>query len=880
VRWHHRLYVALRGLLGWSALDRELNEELQYHVDREVQSNRERGMPLEQARRAASIAIGNLEPIRETARDGRAGAGLRQFGADLSYGSRLLVKAPAFSMCAIAIVAIGIAAVTATFSVVHGVLLRPLPFPEPDRLVQIWTRSPNYQRDAVSAADRRDWQAETTAFEGIALYNAYANFNLTDGAGDPERLLAARISANALPVLNVSPKLGRGFLPGEDEAGRERVVILGDALWRRRFGGDPGIVGRHIRLSGVAHEVIGVMEAAFPFPERPFDVWVPLTVNPREMTREVPPFGLRSVARLKPGVTIGEAESQLNVVAARLASRYPMNKDVSVEVVGLQENLVGNVSRALYLMLSAVGALLCVAALNLAALLSARAATRNREVAVRLALGASKQRVLLQSIAEIVPILVIGGVLGVVAAIAAVRQFLPIAPAALPRLDSVAVDRSVMLVAVAVLLITGLVAAVLPALQAWRTDLTAATREGGRGASAGPRQTRTHLALVVAQIALSLPLTTGAVLLARSFTAVAGIDPGFNPDRIVSMHLAIPRSKYRDDPEIARFEGRILERIQHVPGVESVSFTNRLPLFGVAQNAFVEFPERPNEPVFYGRRVTTADYFATMGIPVIAGRTFQAGDDGSAPVVAIVDEHIARRHWPGQSALGKRLRFPAHGATGQPSPWMEVVGVVGHVKHDGLDADSLGQMYFDYRQSTQDRAVIVARVNANPTAVMASMIAAIRELDPEQPVYDARTLNDVLARSINSRWLSMALVGSFSIIAVFLCSIGVYGVIAFGVARQRREFGIRLALGASRGGIATAVVKNGLLLAGIGIATGLVLALALRRSLSSLLFGVSASDVLSFGTSILAILVVALLASYLPARRAAAVDPAVTLRAE
>lgn len=531
-------------------------------------------------------------------------------------------------------------------------------------------------------------------------------------------------------------------------------------------------------------------------------------------------------------------------------------------------------------MLAAVGALLAVAALNLAALLSARAATRNREVAVRLTLGASKPRVLLQSIAEVVPILAAGGALGIAAAVAAVQQFLSIAPAALPRLESIAVDLSVLVVSLAVLLTTGIGAAIFPALQAWRTDLAAASRDAGRGSSAGPGQTRARFALVIAQIALSVPLMTGAVLLARSFTAVASINPGFNPDRVVSMHLAIPRSKYRDDQQVARFEGRLLDRIQQVRGVESAAFVNRLPLFGVAQNVFLEFEEWPDQPMLYGRRVIAADYFKTMGIPLIEGRTFEPGDTDNAPVVAIVDERIARRHWPGQSAIGRRLRFPARGTIDPASPWMEIVGVVGHIKHDGLDAESIDQVYFDYRQSTQDRAVIVARVTDNPAEVMASMIAAIHELDPEQPVYDARRLNDVLARSINSRWLSMALVGSFAGIAVILCAIGVYGVIAFGVARQRREFGIRLALGASRGGIAAAVVRRGLLLSALGTAAGLGIAVVLSRSMTSLFFGVAATDALSYGSATVAIIIVAVLASYLPARRAAAVDPAVTLRAE
>ena len=436
-----------------------------------------------------------------------------------------------------------------------------------------------------------------------------------------------------------------------------------------------------------------------------------------------------------------------------------------------------------------------------------------------------------------------------------------------------------MLISIIILSITGIVATITPALQAWRTDLTAASRETGRGSSAGPRQTRTRLALVVAQIALSLPLMTGSVLLARSFVAVASIDPGFNPDGVVSMHLAIPRSKYRDDPAIARFEGRILERMQQVPGVQSAAFVNRLPLFGVAQNALFEIEDRPNEQVLYGRRVIATDYFRTMGIPILAGRTFQPGDDAKAPIVAIIDERVAEQQWPQQLPIGKRFRFPARGGE-PPSAWIQVVGIVGHIKHDGLDADSIGQIYFDYRQTTQDRAVVVARVTENPTAVMSAMMAGIRELDPEQPVYDPRTLNDVMARSINSRWLSMTLVGSFALIAVFLCSIGVYGVIAFGVTTQQREFGIRLALGASRAGITSSVVSRGLMLAVIGSVAGLMITLALTRTMASLLFGVTANDGVSFSTATVTIFTVALLASYLPARRAAAVEPAITLRTE
>ena len=837
MRWHHRLVVSFREWFQPSARDR-------------------------------------------ASRDGRAGALVRQFARDVAYGSRLLIKAPAFSLSAITIVAVGVASVTAIFSVVYGVLLRPLPFPEPDRLVQIWSRSQHYTRDAVSAADRRDWEAENTVFEGIALYNALANFNLTDGNGEPERLLAARISANSLAVLGVSPMLGRGFTEGEDEVGKERVVLLAEPFWRRRFGADPSIVGRSIRLSSVPHEVVGVMAANFPYPERPYDLWVPLTVNPLEMTRQIPPFGLRSIARLKPGVSIAEAQSQMEVIAARLAGRHPMNKGIGIEVIGLRANLVGNVRAGLYVMFAAVASLLLVAALNLSGLLSARAAARSREVAVRLALGASRPRVVLQSIAEIVPVLLAGGALGIGVAAIAVRAFLPLAPANLPRVDSIAVDQMALLVALAVLTVAGMLAAALPAAQAWGSDLALASRDGSRGSTEAPRQARIRHALVVAQIALSLPLLTAAVLLTRSFTSVVSIDPGFRSESVVSLHLAIPRSKYRSDEHIARFEADILERTATTPGVQSIAIVNRLPLSGNAQNVFVEFEDRLSEPVLHGGRVISADYFKTMGIPVLEGRTFGAGDETAAPVAVIIDARIARQRWPGESAIGKHLRYPARGEVGKASPWMEVVGVVGHVKHDGLDVDSAGQIYWDYRQRTQDRAVVVARTAADPAATIATIIERIRELDPEQPVYDARTLDDVLSRSVSQRWLAMALVGSFASMALFLSCVGVYGVMAFGVSRQRREFGIRLALGATRRAVAGAVVNRGLTLAAVGSVIGLVIAAAVTRGMQAFLYGVTAGDFVSFGVATIAVIVVALLASYLPARSAASVDPAVTLRAE
>lgn len=878
MRWHHRLAALRREWFHPSSLDREMAEELRFHFDRQVDANLAAGMPVEQARRAATLAIGNAESIRESSRAARGGALARQFGRDALHGLRLIAKAPMFACSAIAIIGVAIAAVTAIFAVVHGVILEPLPFPEPDRLVQIWGRSPRYARDAISAADVRDWKAETRAFEDIALYSANASFNLTDGTGEPERLLGARISANSLDVLRVAPAIGRGFQPGEDDIGREHVVILGDGLWRRRFGADPAIVGRTIRLSGVPHDVIGIMSPGFSFPERPFDVWVPLTINPKELAREVPGFGLRGIARLTTGVDIGDAQRQLDAAAARLAGQHAMNKDVGVEVVGLRDNLVGDVRRPLYTMLAAVLALLGVAALNLAGLLSARAIARGRELAVRLALGASRLRLVAQLVAEIAPLLLLGGLAGMIAATVAVRALVPLAPPALPRMESVAVDGTVLLFSFVVLALCGLLATVLPAAQAWRGDLTAATREDGRASAGSPRHNRARSAIVVAQIALSVPLLAAGTLLAKSFVTAVAVDPGFSADQVLSVYVAIPRSKYATDERVAQFETRILERVQELPGVESAAIVNRLPLAGVAQNVQVEFEDSRGDVALYGRRVISTDYFTTLRIPLREGRPFDAGDRLGATPVAIVDERIAAQRWPGQSAIGKRLRVAPRGE--ETPPWVEIVGVVGHVKHDGVDVESIGAIYWDYRQSPQDRAVIVARTTAAPAGVAGAIGARIRELDPDQPVYDVRTLDEVFARSVSQRWLAMALVGAFASMALFLCCVGVYGVMAFGVTRQQREFGIRLALGATRGAITRGVVNRGLVLALGGSGLGLAAAWVVARGMQSMLFNVPPHDIASFTTATIAVLAVALIASYLPARRAASIDPVTTLRAE
>lgn len=881
MRWHHRLYVTLRGLFRSSSIDRELNEELRFHFDRQVEENLAAGMTPGEARRSAAITIGTFDNAHEQSRDMRSGAWLRQFGRDLSYGLRLLVKAPGFSTAAIAIVALGVGAVTAIFSVVYGVALEPLPFREPERLVNIYSMSTRTgsARMSVNGADHRDWLAANQVFDDIALYRNLANFNLT-GAGEPERLLAGRLSANLLPVLGVSPAIGRGFTDEEDEVGNDNVVLLSDALWRRRFAGDAAIVGKTVTLNGAPHTVVGVMGPDFQFPAREFQAWVPLTINPDELTRKVRGNNSLAVARLKPGVSVDAAQSEMATIAARIAAADPQTLLPDVLVVPMHADLLAKVRSALYVMLGAVLCLLLVAALNLATLLSARAAARGRELAVRLALGATRARVALQLMAEVTPLLVLGGAAGIALAAYAIAAFIPLAPAALPRVENIRVSVDVLLASIATLSVTGLLAAFLPASQAWNTDLTSATREDTRSTTGSIRQSRARGVLVVVQIALALPLLVGGVLLTRTFAVLNAESPGFERDNILTAHLAIPRSKYRTDAALLQVEERMLDSVTRIPGVVSAGMVNRLPLAGGVSMVIYEF-DSPRalapELAAVDMRVATPDYFTAMGIPLIEGRAFDARDTRQSAPVGIIDERIAKLMWPGESAIGKRYRVAPHL---MKTPWFEIVGVVGHVRHDGLDVDTRTQAYWPAGQWPQDRMALVVKSAGNPASLAASVVRAIHDIDPEQPVYDVRTMAEWVERSLGQRWLNMALVGTFATAALTLSTVGIYGVIAFGVTRRRREFGIRLALGASRSGIATSVLRTGLAMAAIGVGLGLLLAVALARGMASMLFGVSANDSVSFAIATAAVVLVAGIASFLPARRAAAVDPAVTLRAE
>jgi len=876
------ILMRLRALVRSGAVDADLDAEMREHLERLVEQNLARGMTAEAARRAAQLEFGPMTQLVEASREARGVMWMVAALQDMRYGLRLMRRTPGFAAAAVLTVALGIGATTAMFSVVYGVLLRPLPYGDAGRLVNLWSSAPSrgLPRAFVGMANVYDWKARNHVFEDIGAIRAVANFNLVGHGGEPERLLGGRMASNVLPILRIAPIVGRGFTAEEDRIGHEQVAILSYGLWRR-FGGDPSIVGQAISLSGVPHTVVGVMGPEFAFPSRDYQIWTPLTFDPQELVNRQN-YSYLAVARLRPGVTLPQAAAELTVIAAQLEREHPKeNTGIGVIVVPMLADTVAAVRTPLYVLLGAVLAMLLIGCANLANLLLARALARQRELAVRAALGAGRGRLVAQSIAELVPLLAIGGALGLAAAAWAIDAAAPLLPADLPRAENIALHLPVLAFAAAMVTTITVFVGAWPALEAARGGIAAATSDASRGTTAGVRRARTRDLLVVTQIAATLWLAIGATLLTRSFAELKRVHPGFNPAHVYSVHLAIPRTRYRTDRDVAAFMRRVLDRVEALPGVVAAGMVNRLPLAGGAQTSGIEFEGiepslvAPGVGIQADLRPVTPDYFRAMQIPIVAGRGVTESDAADAPEVGLIDDRAAAAIFRGANPIGRRFR-PAI----PDQSWRTIVGVVGHVRHDRLDEDGRPQVYWSYQQFTQDRQALVVRTSSDPAALAQSIAAAIRSVDPEQPIYDARTLESVVDRSLAQRWLQTTLLAAFAGMALLLASVGVYGVIAYAVGQRTREFGIRLALGASRNEIVGVVMRRGAALFGIGAAIGLIGALASARVLATLLFNVGVFDVVSFAASTAVLFAVALAACGLPARRAAGVDPTVALRAE
>ena len=867
-----------RALFRSAGIDADLAEEMRFHLEREVEANIARGMAPEAARRAAHLTFGSVDASLEQSRDDRPGGLVRQLFGDIRFGVRLFRKAPGFGITGIAIVALGICSATAVFSVVYGVMLRPFPFREPERLVSIWLLRQN-ARNYPAAADAADLRQLRGVFEDVALFEN-TNLNLVgecpQGACEPQRLQGASVSPNLFSVLGVRAALGRTFAPDEDQQGRDQVVLVSDALWRGRFGADPSIVGRPVRLNGSQYTIVGVMPRDFQYPSAAHQAWVPLVLEPGELTREVTD-NYRVVARLAPGATLEQSRREAAALAKRIVATSGAKEGPGMIVDSMLDDAVRDVRPTLILLLGAVSFLLLIACVNLANLFAARASARSNEFAVRLALGASRPRLITQAIAEATPVLVLGGVFGVVLAQWAVRAFVGTAPAGLPRVESIALSAPVVAFSLTLLVLTGVAVSLAPAVQAWTADFTTITKAGGRSSTSGRARATMRRVGVAVQVAFALPLLVGATLLIRSAMNVARVDVGFTPERVTTFKFEVSRSKHSSDRQVADYYARLIEAVRAVPGVANASLVNRIPLSGGQTNpVHFENAGTTDELTNVDTRTVTPEYFATLGIPLIAGRGFTERDGADAPAVAIVDERVARTTWPNESAVGKRFREPAW----RGERWMTVIGVVGHVRTTGLEVDPVPQVYWSYRQWTQDRMVLAVRSATESGLAVAPVIAAIRSVDPEQSVYEVHTMTEIVDRSQARRRLTTLIMAGFSGLALLLSAVGIYGVVAYGVTQRLREFGIRVALGATRRDVTQLAVWQGASMAIVGSVAGLMLAIAAAGVMSNLVYDVGPRDRVSVLGATVVLMLVAGVASYVPARRAAAVDPGVTLRAE
>jgi putative ABC transport system permease protein len=801
---------------------------------------------------------------------------------DLRFGARMLMKQPGFTLMAVVTLALGIGANTAIFSLVNTVLLRPLPLPEPERLVTF-----NHSALAQGLAELNlnnahfaFYRDRSRMFEKMSAYEG-AEFALT-GAGDPEVLAGAAVTFNYFDVLGQSPLHGRSFLPQEDTPGANHVVILSYGLWRRRFGGDLNILGQSIKLDNVPTTVVGIMPPGFDFPhpaERAnmsdhMQLWVPEGLNPQDTGHN----NLLAVGRLKPGVTLADAKREITALLPDFARQFnkTFSADTTTVMTPLERRIVGEVRTPLLVLLGAVASVLLIACANLANLLLARSASRGRELAVRQCLGASGLRIARQLLTESLMLAGAGAVGGLLLAAWSIDALKSVAAATIPRLESAKLDPTALLFTVIVTLLTGLLCGLASALRGARANLQEAIKEGARGSASGANR-RLNNAFVVSQLALSMVLLIGAALLLQSFRNLLAVNPGFRPENALMGHVSLPENSYATKAQVSGFYEQLLDRVRSLPGVQAAELTRVAPFSGngVGGPFTVEGHEPGPGEVAKDAwlRSVTPGYFTAMGMPIKTGRPFQSSDTDTSPPVAIVDEKLVRMYWPQGDPAGKRIRIGG-------GNWMTIVGVVPSVKNRKLDEDTKPYVYFPASQQAPRNMSLVVRSQNDPSALVPAIRKQLASLDPELPFFDVRTIDQSIARTLTTKRVTNLLLAGFATTALLLALIGIYGVMSLNVVSRTSEFGIRMALGAHAGDVLKLVIGQGMKLAGAGALLGLVGALALTRLLKTLLFGVSATDPLTFVVIALLLTLVALLACWIPARRATRVDPLVALRSE
>jgi putative ABC transport system permease protein len=811
---------------------------------------------------------------------------------DFRFGLRMLIKGRGTTVVALLALMIGIGASTAIFSVIDSIMFRPLPYKDPGRLAMVWQINPEiklpFDRFPVEVAKFLDWQNQSTSFEKMAAFSSNS-FNL-EQRGDPEKLGGAVVSGDFFAVLGVNPILGRTFTAEEDQPGHNLEVVIGYGLWQRRFNRDREIIGQSLKLNGQGYTVIGVMPAGFSFPrgaEMPAyfqlpsqsEVWSPLAADAKKISQRGNNVNNGVVARLKPGITLQQAHVEMNTIAGRLAQQYPAtDAGFGVLLVPLRDQIMGSLRLALFVLMGAVGFVLLIACANVANLLLAKGAAREKELAIRSALGARRWRIIRQLMTESVVLSLTGGVLGLALAFIGVGFLIDVTPDNIPGIKDVAIDFRVLGFTLLVSILTGIIFGTAPALQSSKADINEPLKEGGRGSTAGRHVTRDLL--VISEVALALVLLVGAGLMIRSFLSIENVDPGLNPRGVLTMQISLPGTRYPQEIQRAKFEDDLVSRVRSLPGVQSASVTTLIPLTGAEEIDGFTIEGRPapqsldESPLADYARVSP-DYFKAMGIALLAGRQFTEADSRTAPDVVIVNLAFVRRFFPDEDPIGKRI-------TNNPGSWITIVGIVGDVRHSALDVDPKPEWYRPFVQATNaDFGIVVkAAPSVDPKSLTESVRSSVWSIDPDLPVFAVQTMDQILSVSVSQRRFNMLLLAIFAVSALMLAAVGIYGIMSYGVTQRTHEIGIRMALGARAVDVLAMIVGQGMRLAIIGLAIGMAGSFALTRVMSSLLFGITARDPVTFAAVPLVLGAVALVACYLPANKATKVDSMVALRYE
>ena len=883
MKWYNLLRDRLRALTGRETVIDDIDREMRLHVDLQTDANIAAGMSPEEARREALRAFGNVNKIRDTAYDVKGGGLFETLLQDLRYGARVLIKHKAFTIVAVLTLGLGIGANTAIFSVVNELLLRPLPYRDASTIVTVWEVTPSGRhQNSISPSNFRSWLAQNTSFQSLAAFTDM-RINLT-GDFEPEELSVKLVTPPFFQTLGVDPILGRTFVSGDDEPEKRQVTILSYGLWQRRFGGQPDIVGKQIKLNGLPVLVIGVMPPNFQFhiqqrsgTGRPAELWSVLPL------RDLGDYGrfLGAVARLKPGVSPEQAAADMKTIAARRSADDPEhNLNFSAEVLPLREQFYGNVRRPLWLLLGAVGFVLLIACANVASLLLSLATSREKEIALRAALGARRSRIVRQLLTESLLLAGLGSVLGLGFAWLGIKGLILISPRDLVSLQSVGLNVSVMLWTLLIALITGVLFGLTPALHITRLNLNDSLKEGGKGEGGQTSNKRIRNVFVVSEIALAVVLLAGAGLLVKSFINLQQIDRGFDTDNVLTMVVRLPDS-YSQDPQVVGFFRQALEHTRALPGVRTAGIVNFLPFYGGLGSATgFTVLGRPTPPPGQepstNVRVADDGYFQALGIPVLRGRNFSQAEIMEPKRVVLINEVFARNYFPGEDPIGKRVDVQMFD---KPTP-TEIIGVVGNVRYESLIEDYDPYVYFAHPDLTYSFMTLVIRTEGDPAALAPAVQREIRSLDPNQPVSDVRTMNQVMSQTLSRARFNTLLLALFAGLATLLSAVGIFGVMNYSVALRTREIGLRLAIGAQPRQVLLLILKQGFVLTAVGMILGLAAAFVLTRLLSGLLFGVTAVDVGTFTTISVLLLLVSIAACYVPARRAMKIDPLQALRYE